>query len=107
MHSRLPASSTWWATCQQASIHIYLVHVQVGYAHGGAPPAQVVPSRYAGVCLLPGVLDDMLEHAVLQCSAFSGQRDAFWQSLTALLDAAVVAELRELPTAPSTVVYSG
>jgi hypothetical protein len=36
-------------------------------------------------------------HAPLQCSAFSAQREAFWQSLTGVLGVATVAELRELP----------
>jgi hypothetical protein len=36
-------------------------------------------------------------HALLQCSAFSAQREAFWQSLTGVLGVATVAELRELP----------
>jgi hypothetical protein len=36
-------------------------------------------------------------HALLQCSAFSAQREAFWQSLTGALGVATVADLRELP----------
>jgi hypothetical protein len=36
-------------------------------------------------------------HALLQCSAFSAQREAFWQSFTCVLEVATAAELRELP----------